>query len=212
MPGKIIISIIILMYAASLDAMQDIKISITSPQDNAEVDRPARTEGIVSDPDAQVYIIVHPVGVPEYWVQPRASVHEDGTWTTKVYLGRPDIINPDKQYELMAIADPAKPLKVGDMLKKWPGSQWSSQIIRVKRRPPANSKYYIQVGAVKNKNDAQKLLEKIKKYYPKTYMSVHTNFSKIRIPGIMTKKHGDIVSKDIEKKFNLKPMLVLKKQ
>jgi len=211
MTGRIIISIIILMYAASLDAVQDIKISITSPQDNAEIDRPARTEGIVSDPDAQVHIIVHPVGVPEYWVQPRAFVHEDGKWTAKVYLGRPDISNPDKQYELMAIADPEQPVKVGDMLKEWPGSKWRSHIIRVKRRPSPNSTYYVQVGAMKNNNDAQKLLVKIKKYYPEAYIVVQNNFSKIRIPGVLTKKQGAFVSRDIEKKFNLKPMVVQKK-
>jgi hypothetical protein len=75
-----------------------------------------------------------------------------------------------------------------------------------------NDEYYVQVGALKNHNDAQKLLVKIKKYYPKAYIVVHNNFSKIRIPGVLTRKQGAVVSKDIEKKFNLKPMLVLKKR
>jgi hypothetical protein len=197
------------MCAAQLEAVQDIKISITSPHDNAEVDRPARTEGIVSHPDAQVHIIVHPVGVPEYWVQPRASVHEDGKWTTMVYLGRPDINNPDKQYELMAIADPEKPVKVGDMLKKWPSSKWRSNIIRVKRRPSTNSNYYVQVGTWRTYHFAQDVIIKLKKFYPQAYMISSNDLTKVMIPGIETTLQGKKIIKDIESKFNLKPILKL---
>ncbi len=81
-----------------------------------------------------------------------------------------------------------------------------------KENETGDDKYYVQVGASKNHNDSQKLLVKIKKYYPKAYIVVHNNFSKIRIPGVLTKKQGTIVVKDIENKFNLKPMLVLKKR
>jgi len=71
--------------------------------------------------------------------------------------------------------------------------------------------YYVQVVASKNHDGAQKLLVKIKKYYPEAYIVVQNNFSKIRIPGVLTKKQGAFVSRDIEKKFNLKPMVVQKK-
>lgn len=75
-----------------------------------------------------------------------------------------------------------------------------------------NDENYVQVGAWENHDYAQKLLVKIKTYYPEAYIAAHNNFNKIRIPGILTKKQGVIVSKDIEMKFNLKPILVLKKQ
>jgi len=207
MSNKIIISIMILMFAVSLEAVQAIKISITAPHDNAEVDRPAKTQGTVARPDAQVYIIVHPVGVPEYWVQPKAFVHKDGKWTAMVYLGRPDTSNPDKQYELMAIADPENSIKAGDMLKKWPGSKWRSHIVRVKRKPSSKGKYYLQVGTWRKHHFAQEMVKKIKKSYPQAYMSSSNDFTRVIIPDIDTTLQGKKIIRDIESAFHLKPIL-----
>lgn len=81
----------------------------------------------------------------------------------------------------------------------------------VKEGETGNDENYVQAGAWENNNYAQKLLVKIKKYYPEAYIVVQNNFSKIRIPGVLTKKQGAIVSRDIENKFNLKPMVVQKK-
>jgi len=75
-----------------------------------------------------------------------------------------------------------------------------------------NNQSYVQVGAWKNLNYAETALSKIKQYYPDAYIFEQNDFYKIRIPGILTKKQGAIVSNDIEKKFDLKPMLVLKNQ
>ncbi len=82
----------------------------------------------------------------------------------------------------------------------------------IKEGEKGNDEYYVQVGSSRNHNYAKKMLVKIKKYYPHAYIVEHNNYSKIRIPGVLTKKQGASVSKDIEKKFNLKPMVVLKKQ
>jgi hypothetical protein len=73
-----------------------------------------------------------------------------------------------------------------------------------------NIEYYIQVGAWKYPNNAQKMLIKLKQYYPEAYISVENNLHKVRIPGIMNKKQGANISKDIEGKFNIKPMVVRK--
>jgi hypothetical protein len=75
-----------------------------------------------------------------------------------------------------------------------------------------SKEYYVQVGAWKNQNYAQKMLKKIKNYYPKAYIIEHNNFIKIRIPDILTKKIGVTASENIEDKFNVKPLLVLKTQ
>ena len=212
MSKKIIILVIILMCTASLEAVQDIEIRITSHHDNAKVDRPAKIEGTVTNPKAKVYIIVHPVDVPEYWVQPRALVNEDGKWTSMVYLGRSTDNNPDKQYELMAIANPEKSMKVGSVLKEWPGSKWRSQIIHVKRRAIINSNYYIQVGTWSKLHFANAMIVQLKKHYPRAYLISGNNLNKIMIPDIETKIQGEKIIKDIENKFNLKPILKLKKQ
>ena len=73
------------------------------------------------------------------------------------------------------------------------------------------NEYYVQVGAWEIHNYAQKMLEKIIIYYPEAYIVEDNNFNKLRIPGILSKKQGVSVSNDIEKKFNLKPIVVQKK-
>ena len=75
-----------------------------------------------------------------------------------------------------------------------------------------NKEYYVQVGAWKNPNYAQETLVKLKQYYSESYIVVENNFHKARIPGVMDKKQGAIISKDIEEEFNLKPIVILKKE
>ena len=81
-----------------------------------------------------------------------------------------------------------------------------------KKFSTGGNEYYVQVGTWKNQNYAQKMLEKIKKYYPEVYLVEKNTFYKVRIPGILTKKQGMTVSEDIEIKFNIEPLLVLKTQ
>ena len=75
-----------------------------------------------------------------------------------------------------------------------------------------NNEYYVQVGTWRNFNYAEMVLLKIKKYYPQAYIAKQNVFKIIRIPGVLTEKQGAIMSKDIENKFNLKSIIVLKKQ
>jgi len=82
----------------------------------------------------------------------------------------------------------------------------------VKEVETGNDENYVQVGAWENHKYAQKLLVKINEYYPDAYIVEHNNFDIIRIPDVFTEEQGALVTKDIEEKFNLKPVLVLKKQ
>jgi hypothetical protein len=74
----------------------------------------------------------------------------------------------------------------------------------------SNIEYYIQVGAWKNPDYAQKMLLELQRYYPEAYITVENNFHKIRIPEIMNKRHGANISRVIEEKFNIKPIVVRK--
>jgi outer membrane lipoprotein len=76
----------------------------------------------------------------------------------------------------------------------------------------ASIEYYVQVGTWKNSKYAEDMLVKIKQNYAEAYIVEHNNFIKIRIPGVLTKIQGTIISKDIEDKFNLKPLVVQKIQ
>lgn len=73
-----------------------------------------------------------------------------------------------------------------------------------------NIEYYIQVGAWKNSDNAQKMLIKLKQYYPDAFITVENNFHKVWIPEIMNRSQGANISKDIEGKFNIKPIIVRK--
>ncbi len=77
-----------------------------------------------------------------------------------------------------------------------------------KKISAVNNKYYVQVGSWKNSQYAEEILRKLKKDYPGANIVEHNNFSKVRIPGVMTKKQAAIISKDIEGKVNMKPLIV----
>ncbi|NOZ69017.1 MAG: hypothetical protein GXP46_07185, partial [Deferribacteres bacterium] len=75
---------------------------------------------------------------------------------------------------------------------------------------PGGKSYFIQVGAWRNFEAAKKMLEKLTARYPATYILQDNNFNKVRIPGIKSKKEGELILKDLKEKFSLQPILVLK--
>ncbi|MCK5504512.1 MAG: SPOR domain-containing protein, partial [Thermodesulfovibrionia bacterium] len=77
-----------------------------------------------------------------------------------------------------------------------------------KKIAAVNNKYYVQVGSWKNSQYAEDILIKLKKDYPEANIVEQNNFNKVRIPGAMTKKQAAIISKDIEGKLNMKPLIV----
>jgi cell division septation protein DedD len=82
----------------------------------------------------------------------------------------------------------------------------------VQEKKPDHDKYYVQIGAWKNPGLAETMLNNIKKFYPDTYILFENDLHKIRIPGVKTKEAGIHISKDIEKKFNIKSMVIMNPQ
>lgn len=109
-------------------------LRITMPADQARVPERPLVEGTVADPKAKVRVIVHPMEVSDYWVQPSVSVRKDGTWKVMIYIGRPGGLDVGKRFEVMAVANPKLPLKEGNVLSGWPDAQWKSQVIEVTRK------------------------------------------------------------------------------
>ncbi len=110
-----------------------IKMQIKSPQGGSIVPWRPYVRGTVADPDAEVWVIVRPVDTSAYWVQPSATVSNDGTWITQVYLGRAGDIDVGKQFEIMAVGNPSDVFSEADILGGWPAAQWSSQVVEVTR-------------------------------------------------------------------------------
>jgi hypothetical protein len=72
------------------------------------------------------------------------------------------------------------------------------------------NEYYVQVGSWKNLNYAEEIFIKVKEMYHHANLVTHNNFFKIRISGVMSKREGVVISKNIKETLNLKSLLVLK--
>jgi hypothetical protein len=109
-------------------------ISITSPRANEQVPERPAVEGTVADPKATVMVVVHPTETSDYWVQPRPSKRDDGSWKVSVYIGRPGSVDVGKRFEVVAVSNPKQPLKEGDTLDTWPDAAARSAMIEIIRR------------------------------------------------------------------------------
>lgn len=131
---EIALPIVFLMVTASVVYGQQLKLRIAAPPDKAKVPERPFVEGTVTDPNAKVWVVVHPMEVSDYWVQPSVTVKGNGTWKVMIYIGRPGTIDVGKQFEIMAVANPKARLKEGDVLREWPEAQRKSQVIEVTRK------------------------------------------------------------------------------
>ena len=130
---KIAFLIILFVGIISIVSGQS-NINITEPKDGDSVPWRPYVKGTVSDPDSEMWVIVHPMDVSDYWVQPRLSVKREGSWKVKIYIGQPGYSDVGKQFEIRAVANPTRKLNEGDVLKYWPEANWKSQIIEVIRK------------------------------------------------------------------------------
>jgi hypothetical protein len=110
------------------------KIWMIWPKNGDTVPERPYVAGKVSNPKAAVWLIVHPIEVSDYWVQPQLTVNGDGRWRASIYVGRPGNLDTGKRDEIMAIVNPKRPLKQGDLLRFWPDAESKSEIVEVVRK------------------------------------------------------------------------------
>jgi hypothetical protein len=77
---------------------------------------------------------LHPMEGSDIWVQPPPTVRKDGSWRVNVYIGMPGDADVGKHFEIMAIADPARPLKEGEVINSWPDAGGRSEVVEVTRK------------------------------------------------------------------------------
>lgn len=131
---KIVLVFVFIMVIISVVNGQQLNLRITAPLDKAKVLERPYVEGTVADSNVKVWVIVHPMEVSDYWVQPSVTVKETGSWKVKIYIGRPGSIDVGKQFEIMAVANPKMSIKEGDVISGWPDAQAKSQVIEVTRK------------------------------------------------------------------------------
>jgi hypothetical protein len=108
-------------------------ITITSHKDQQSVALEPIIRGKVYSNKAQVWVIVHPMETEGYWVQQKATVRSDGKWYTQVFIGREGTEDSGKHFEIMAVANPTKPIARGDVLDGWPSALARSEIVELIR-------------------------------------------------------------------------------
>src|SRR5262249_6101098 len=113
---------------------QALQIVVTAPPPDSQVPERPIVEGTVTNPNAKVWVIVHPLEVSDYWVQPAVTVREDGHWRVQVVIGRPGQVDVGKYFEICAVANPKVTLQEGQVLTGWPDTQATSNLIDVRRR------------------------------------------------------------------------------
>jgi hypothetical protein len=118
----------------ALPNAEQIKVWITQPKNRDAIPERPYVEGKVSNANSTVWVIVHPMEVADFWVQPQFTVNRDGTWMVSIYVGRPGNLDAGKRYEIMAIANPKRPLKEGDVMRYWPDAESKSEVVQVIRK------------------------------------------------------------------------------
>lgn len=119
--------------AATSIAQPPLSVHISSPATGASVEHRQEVSGTVSDPDAEVWLVVRPKDTSEFWVQPPITTKEDGSWSVVPYFGRSPSQDARKVFELRAFANPTTPLKEGKAAN-WPTAQGKSNVVEVVRR------------------------------------------------------------------------------
>lgn len=130
----------LVLIPTSIFFIMYMQVAITSPKDGLDVEQAHLIKGKISNPKAQVWIIIHPIGFDGYTVQPLPdrdsnylSIRGD-SWSVRVEFGRLGQRDAGKTFEVMAVANPKRQLARGDTLNDWPEAKASSRIIKVTRQ------------------------------------------------------------------------------
>lgn len=118
---------------AAVADQSDTPLVISSPDQEAKVGQELQMKGTASA-GQRVWLIVHPQGTPDYWIQPSASANGEGEWKNIVYIGRSGQGDKGLRYEIRAVAEPKTNLIEGKVLKAWPEALLQSDIIKVTRK------------------------------------------------------------------------------
>ena len=119
---------------SELQNKQQVPIIINTPVNNESVAQRPLIQGSVADSSYEVWVIVHPMGVSDYWVQPKLTIRSNGIWKTSIYIGREGNVDAGKHFEIMAIANPSEKIEEGMKLSYWPDAEEKSEIVELIRK------------------------------------------------------------------------------
>lgn len=126
---------LLLSFLSFLDvgAQNQLSVSIQSPRSGDIVEARHWVIGRVSNPNADVWVVVRPMAPQDFWVQPPVAPGEDGTWKVLVYFGEAGSRHSGTQFEVRAFANPVGRISVG-RTNQWPRAAARSHVVEVIRR------------------------------------------------------------------------------
>lgn len=136
---SLLIGLCFLGTACCLAGDNALTITIAEPRDGGEVAWKAVVRGSISNGEAEVWVMVHPVETDQCWPNP-SRTEPDGKWQTVVQCGRSKKLDSGQHFEIMAIANPTdrEALRVafskGQPVKCWPRGETQSKSIVVVRK------------------------------------------------------------------------------
>ncbi len=133
--ATLMVAMVFVSVASFSQAQQQplITVTITEPQPNGTVKRRDTVSGSVSDSQAKVWVVIHPIGTDGFWVQPPATLNPNGTWSVLAYFGREGFIDSGNLYEIRAFVTPSEPLQSGKR-RNWPAAAAQSETIEISRQ------------------------------------------------------------------------------
>ncbi|HUW14611.1 MAG TPA: hypothetical protein VM537_33130 [Anaerolineae bacterium] len=112
---------------------QGSSVRITLPKQGQSVVHQQLVTGTVLNPTTDVWVVVHPMATPGFFVQPRVGVRSDRTWSVYAFFGSGPSTDAAQEFEVGAFANPKVRLAVGQVLSDWPEAE-SRDIVGVVTR------------------------------------------------------------------------------
>jgi hypothetical protein len=132
---KVFLSIVtfFLLFSVNVTASEQLRVVITSPKSGTVVEYRHEVNGTVSDPNADVWVVIRPVETSDFWVAPPVTVKEDGSWKVKAYFGEDKPEHSGKPFEVRAFANPVGNISEGKTTQ-WPRAAAKSNVANVVRK------------------------------------------------------------------------------
>jgi hypothetical protein len=122
-----------LVFSINAMASDELGVVIHDPKNGTGVEHRQEIKGTVSDPNADVRVVIHPVETPDFWVQDPVTVKDDGSWKVIAYFGEAKPEHAGKPFEVRAFANPSENLSAGKTAR-WPKAAARSNVVDVIRK------------------------------------------------------------------------------
>jgi len=132
MKSQYLLFTIVAFFWVAIAGAEELNISMTEPADGSKVANRNYVKGIISNPNAEVWVVIHPVDTSGFWIQPSVTVKNSGSWKVKAYFGRSGSIDSGKEFEIRAFANPTGTFREGKT-HGWPKAAARSDVVDVTR-------------------------------------------------------------------------------